>query len=264
VLALAPKKADEAHQDARAARQVGWNHQDDGTSDLFATGLNSADAIAMEAALRDLAAGWKAADPDDDRTAEQRQADALVALVLGQPDASGGVSLHPTVNVTVAASTLLGTDEQPGELDGSGSIPAAVARALAADPTGTWRRLLTDDHNRLIDVSARTYRAPAGIARFVRAQRPRCCFPGCRRRATYCELDHVLDRQYGGTTEPANLQPLCGRHHHCKHEAGWSVRREPDGTTLWTSPTGHTYTRPPDELPIDTTPDPLTRRCRQI
>jgi hypothetical protein len=223
---------------------------------MWASGLNSADAIAMEAALRDLAAGWKSADPDDDRSAEQRQADALVALVLGQPDAANGVSLHPTVNVTVAASTLLGTDEQPGELDGSGSIPAAVARALAADPTGTWRRLLTDDHNRLIDVSARTYRPPANIARFVRAQRPRCCFPGCRRRATSCELDHVLDRQYGGATEPANLQPLCGRHHHVKHEAGWTVRREPDGTTLWTSPTGHTYTRPPDELPIDTTSDP--------
>ena len=53
-----------------------------------------------------------------------------------------------------------------------------------------------------------------------------------------------------------NLQPLCARHHHLKHEAGWSVRREPDGTTTWTSPTGHTYTRPPDELPTDTTSDP--------
>jgi hypothetical protein len=73
----------------------------------------------MEAALRDLAAGWKSANPDDERTAEQ-----------------------------------------PGELDGHGTIPATLARALVADPTGTWRRLLTDDHQRLIDVSAHTYRPP--------------------------------------------------------------------------------------------------------
>jgi hypothetical protein len=97
------------------------------------------------------------------------------------------------------------------------------------------------------------------MARLVRAQRPRCCFPGCRRRAATCELDHVLDWQHGGQTAAKNLQPLCGRHHHVKHEAGWSVRHEPDGTVTWTSPTGHTYTRPPDEIPIDTTSDPPDR-----
>jgi hypothetical protein len=256
VLAFAPKKAEEQHEDAREARRVGWAHQADGTSELWATGLDGADAVAMHAALRDLAAGWKAANPDDERTPEQRQADALVALVLGQPDAANGVSLRPAVNVTVAASTLLGRDEQPGELDGFGAIPAAVARALASDPTGTWRRLLTDANHRLIDVSARTYRPPVNMARLVRAQRPRCCFPGCRRRAIYCELDHVLDWQYGGHTAPDNLQPLCARHHQLKHEAGWTVTRELDGTTLWKSPTGHTYARPPDELPIDTASDP--------
>jgi hypothetical protein len=158
--------------------------------------------------------------------------------VLAQPDAANGVSLHPNVNVTVAASTLLGADEQPGELDGHGPIPATVARALASDPTGTWRRLLTDDNHRLIDVSARTYRPPLTMARLVRAQQPRCCFAGCRRRATHCELDHIHDWQHG------------------KHEAGWTVTRQPDGTTVWTSPTRHTYTRPPDDIPIDTTSDP--------
>ena len=144
VLALAPTSAEQAHEDAREARQVGFTHQPDGTSDLWATGLDSADATGMEAALRALAAGWKTADPADERTTMQRQADALVALVLGQPDAANGVALKPAINVTVAASTLLGADDQPGELDGFGAIPATVARALATDPTGTWRRLFTD------------------------------------------------------------------------------------------------------------------------
>jgi hypothetical protein len=128
-----------------------------------------------------------------------------------------------------------------------------VARALAFDPTGTWRRLLTDSNGNLVDVSATTYRPPAPMARFVRARQHSCSFPCCRRRATACELDHVLARHEGGTTCPANLQPLCPRHHHVKHEAGWAPRRESDGTTTWTSPSGHTYARPPDELPLDTT-----------
>jgi hypothetical protein len=33
------------------------------------------------------------------------------------------------------------------------------------------------------------------------------------------------------------------------------VYREPDGTTVWTAPTGRRYNRPPDELPVDTAGD---------
>jgi hypothetical protein len=43
--------------------------------------------------------------------------------------------------------------------------------------------------------------------------------------------------------------PLCPRHHHCKHEGGWTVHRRPDGVTEWTSPTGRTYEKPPDDWP---------------
>ncbi len=36
------------------------------------------------------------------------------------------------LNVTIAATTLAGLDDLPGELDGHGTIPADLARALAA------------------------------------------------------------------------------------------------------------------------------------
>jgi hypothetical protein len=259
VLALAPKRAEQQHQDAREQRRVVFLPQPGGTTDLWACGLTAADAIAMQAAIRELARGWKKHNPGDERSHEQRQTDALTALVLGStqdPAASGRSGLKPVVNVTVALSTLLELDNQPGELDGHGPIPAALARVLAFDPNGTWRRLLTDPNNRLVDVSATTYRPPATMARLVTLQHPTCCFTGCRRRAAHCEIDHVLDWQYGGTTTPANLHPLCARHHHLKHEAGWQVSRAPDATTTWTSPTGHPWPRPPDELPRDTTSDP--------
>jgi hypothetical protein len=59
--------------------------------------------------------------------------------------------------------------------------------------------------------------------------------------ATRTEVDHVIAWADGGTTDPDNLHTLCERHHHLKHEAGWSVRRSTDGTTTWISPTGRTY-----------------------
>ena len=56
----------------------------------------------------------------------------------------------------VALSTLLGFDEQPGELAGYGPIPADLARRMAADPTGTWTRLVTDELGQLVDYGPRS------------------------------------------------------------------------------------------------------------
>ena len=63
-----------------------------------------------------------------------------------------------------------------------------------------------------------------------------------------------MNWELGGQTCPANLMPLCTRHHHLKHDAGWRLWRRKDDTVRWKSPTGHTYDRPPpDTLPTDTT-----------
>jgi hypothetical protein len=39
--------------------------------------------------------------------------------------------------------------------------------------------------------------------------------------------------------------PECRRDHRVKHQARWQVRRNPDGTTTWTSPQGREYTNHP-------------------
>ncbi len=80
------------------------------------------------------------------------------------------------------------------------------------------------------------------------AQHPTCRFPGCNRRAINSECDHIIPFN-GHNTVIANLEPLCSRHHHCKHDAGWSVFRDEAGTTWWTSPTGRRYGKPIDESP---------------
>ncbi len=74
-----------------------------------------------------------------------------------------------------------------------------------------------------------------------------CIFPGCTTDARACDLDHIeayLSPDDGGPpgqTHPGNLAPLCRRHHRVKTHAGWTYRRLPDGSYLWTSRHGRTY-----------------------
>jgi len=66
--------------------------------------------------------------------------------------------------------------------------------------------------------------------------------------------------EQGGATNEANLDCLCSRHHHAKHDAGWTPKRREDGSTEWTGPTGHLYVEPSATYPVDHTieadPDP--------
>jgi hypothetical protein len=156
----------------------------------------------------------------------------------------------PRVRVVVAATTLLGLDEQPGELAGYGPVPAEVARRLAADPTGTWQRILTDPvSGALLDVGRTRYTPPAALADHIRARDRTCRFPGCRMPAERCDLDHI--RRYpDGPTSHCNLCTECRHHHRLKHETGWQIHNDPadPATITWTSPTGHPHTtraRPP-------------------
>ena len=52
-----------------------------------------------------------------------------------------------------------------------------------------------------------------------------------------------------GPTHASNLKCLCRFHHLLKTfwigALGWHDRQYPDGTIIWTSPTGHTYTTHP-------------------
>jgi hypothetical protein len=64
---------------------------------------------------------------------------------------------------------------------------------------------------------------------------------------------HRTPWQRGGTTNEANPDAICCRHHHAKHDAGWTPTRHPDRAIDWTSPTGHHYTEPAPTYPTDTT-----------
>lgn len=204
-------------------------------------------AVAVYAALDRYARG---AGGDRQLGIDARRADALVTLVTSTASVPGEAEAGRTrppralVQVTIPATTLLGISEEPGELSGYGPIPADLARMLAAG--GVWRRLLTDPRSgALLELGRTTYVPPAALAEHVRARDVTCRFPGCRRPAVGCDLDHT--RRYpDGPTCPCNLAALCRHHHRLKHEAGWSVSQDEPGVLTWISPTGHVYrTHPP-------------------
>ncbi|WP_375492942.1 DUF222 domain-containing protein, partial [uncultured Jatrophihabitans sp.] len=111
------------HAAARAQRRVVFAPADDGMVEQWAL-LPAEQAAAMQAAVNALADSWKGLD---ERTADQRRADALVKLTTDAGTRKGSQG-GARVNVTVALSTLLFLDDQPGALDGHGTIPASIAR----------------------------------------------------------------------------------------------------------------------------------------
>lgn len=265
VIAVDAAAAQVRHQRAVADRRVELWALPDGMAALYAT-LPAADALACHNWLTALAE--QAAAPGDERTLDQRRADALsdVAFAgLADPALPRRHGRPVQLQVAVAATTLLGLDDQPGELTGYGPITAPVARTLAGD--ATWRRILTDPHTgAVLDVGTTTYRPPQHLAEHVIARDKTCRAPGCRIPAKRCELDHTT-RFPDGPTAHTNLGCACKHDHRMKHQTAWSVEQTPDNTFIWTSPTDHRYVvppepfldlpRPPDvELPPPPDPEP--------
>ncbi len=258
VIAVDPASAQTRHEHAVVDRRVELWALPDGMAALYAA-LPAADAIACHAWLTALAEKAKA--PSDPRTLDQRRADALADLAadgLSQPDLPRQHGRPVQVQVAVAASTLLGLDDEPGELTGYGPITAEVARILAGD--ATWRRILTDpESGAVLDVGTTTYRPPQHLAELVMARDKTCRAPGCRMPARRCEIDHSR-RFPEGATAATNLGCGCKHDHRMKHETDWDVEQLADATFIWTSPTGHTYIVPAepflDAPPRSEPPDP--------
>ncbi|SBW28709.1 HNH endonuclease [Candidatus Protofrankia californiensis] len=229
--------ADGAHRrqaQRRRERQVHISPVEDGMAELWAL-LPAADAQAVYQRLDTLAR--RAATPDDPRGMDARRADALVDVLLGRDH---GADVPVEIGVLVPVTTLAGVADSPGELAGYGPIPAATARQLAEN--ATWRRILTDPvDGRVVDVGRR-FPSPG----LVRARDRTCRFPGCRKPARSCDLDHVRPYAKGGPTSEGNLIVACRRHHRAKHDGGWRMEQATGAVVAWTAPTGRVYRTVPE------------------
>jgi hypothetical protein len=192
------------------------------------------------------------AEVSEPRTLTQLQADVLHDLLVeGEvPTARTplGRGVRARVVVTVPVDAVLGDDSLPAELAGHGPIDARTARRLAARAAGLERLLIDPDTGVAIGLGRRVYRPTADLRRLIRTRDGTCRFPGCQRLAEHCEIDHTINWEWGGRTDPDNLACLCRRHHMMKHQTEWVVRQRGGGVLEWVSPTGTTYCTEPEAI----------------
>jgi hypothetical protein len=132
------------------------------------------------------------------------------------------------------------------EIPGIGVIGGdVVAGILAKFDTRIARVLLDERTGVVIETGIEEYRPNRAMRRFVQKRDGTCRFPGCRRAAQRCELDHVISYSRGGPTAIWNLVSLCKHHHRVKHEAHWALTMSRDGECLWTDPFGRQYATHP-------------------
>lgn len=256
IAVVAAAEAAEARDRAYANRRVTVTPAGDGMAWISAY-VRDVDAHRIYNRLTSAAAAARADDPDDQRNADERRADALVAQLLGRPGSvppaanpaapTPEPTPSPEISVVVSLATLLGLADELAEVPGLGPIDAATARELAAD--GRWRLWVTDPATgRVVATGSRTYAPSAELARLIRARESHCRMPGCARRAEHCDLDHTVPYPRGSTSE-RNLGPLCRTHHNLKTHHGYQLANHAaagqQGWT-WTCPSGLTHTDQPD------------------
>jgi len=118
---------------------------------------------------------------------------------------------------------------------------------LALEEGAAWRRLVVEPvTGHLLDYGAAVYRPPKELRDYLVARDRRCRFPGCRRRAQACDVDHTV-RTRTGRPRRATARALCRRHHRMKTHGGWHLELSPDGMCTWTAPTGRVYIEQPHD-----------------
>jgi hypothetical protein len=211
----------------RAKRYVSVKHGDDAMGWLSAY-LPSHELAAIEDRYRK--AARRPADPDDERTIAQREAD-LVSSWCRESDAASS-AIDANIAVTVGADVLAGFT--PGFAESSDdrwAVPAAWIAAVVGSGSTFWHRIVVDPVSD--DVLAHEYigrLAPDILKIALQFLHRTCQGPGCMVPAKRCDYDHRIPFPEGPTTGD-NLGPLCRRHHGYKGHGllHWTTRAQPRG-----------------------------------
>ncbi len=176
---------------------------------------------------------------DDDRTPEQRRADALAEICRQWLDLAERPSVageRPHVTVTVGADAIQGASGGTSEMDHVGPVDPEAARRLACD--ASVMRVVMAGRSEPLDVGRRTPVVPPAMRRAVIVRDRHCRFPGCDRPHTWSDAHHVVHWADGGPTALPNLLLLCRRHHRMVHQLGGFRLELADGRPVFRRPDG--------------------------
>ena len=194
-----------------------------------------------------------------DRTHDQRNADALVALMTQQParpDAAnqdselaantavasgdGDCTEDPSFGIAPQATTLIVSvdyDTLSGQLKNAGLIDGTPIdiddlRRIACD-AGIVPAIFAADGQPLY--MGRKQRAATSAQKLALAARDRRCI-GCGMRASACDAHHIIWWDEGGPTDITNLVLLCPKCHKKVHRHGYTVIKDHAGRYRLKSP----------------------------
>jgi len=206
------------------------------------------DVVGGEALLTALSVYSAPRGVDDDRSGEQRTADALADLaeraLRFDPDLPAEGGHRPAVAVTAAVETLhQQAGAPPARADHHGPVSGEVARQLACD--AHLHRVLTGGRSEPLDVG-RAQRTATTAQRRALAVRDRGCV-GCGAPPGWTDAHHIIHWADGGPTDLHNLVLLCRSCHTSVHHRDWTVTRDPDGRHRVTRPRRRTSHPPGGE-----------------
>jgi hypothetical protein len=130
-------------------------------------------------------------------------------------------------------------EQRPAMIIGGGILPAPLLAAKLAHTAKLERIIHPGDA-----APEPRYRPSKALATFVRCRDMTCRFPGCDEPADFCDLDHTVAYP-AGPTQASNIKCLCRKHHLLKTFWGWRDVQHPDGTVVWTSPSGQVFQTQP-------------------
>ena len=182
-------------------------------------------------ALRTAIAALNKPVPNDQRSAGQRRADALVELAHRQLQSGGLPKTHgqrPHLVVTVPDQTLRGASNEPGEIAGAGPVSRTAVERLMCD--AAIAEITVDASGSPVRAGEESRTVPAPLRAALTVRDRGCRFPGCDRPPEWTDAHHIRFRVDNGPTRGENLVLLCRVHHRLAHEGGWKLDRRPDGS----------------------------------
>ncbi|MCU1365900.1 MAG: hypothetical protein JWN39_1539, partial [Ilumatobacteraceae bacterium] len=201
--------------------------------------LTTSDAMTVENALR--AITGKPLDGDD-RTREQKNADALVMLAdaYAKGEVRGGRE-RPTVVVTIDIDVLEGRTPGAGRSSTGEIIPAEIVRQMCTNANIV--RLLTSNSVPL-DLGRSQRLASDAQYKALLARDGGCRFEGCQMPADWCQVDHI--HEWDAQNGPTDLHLLvlwCVYHHSFRHRPDVHLHGDANNLSI-TLPDGRTMPLP--------------------
>ena len=165
--------------------------------------------------------GGRDGTPDEVRTAQQRLADAFVALIT-DPGRRGPGSTRMQL-IAVADIERLRADNPTGvaEIVGGEALPQSVLERLMCMATVTG--VVFDEKGQPIWVGRdRRFPTEAQIKAIIARDR-HCTGTGCTAGPERCEIHHIVPWEEGGLTDIDKMCLACPHCHHNIHDRGYIV-----------------------------------------